>query len=58
MELYIVFQENDKEYLDVGIFVAVFVALCIIVIVILIKVSIIIINTWSWHQNKDYLHSI
>ncbi|XP_052075585.1 E3 ubiquitin-protein ligase ZNRF3-like isoform X1 [Mytilus californianus] len=29
--------ENDKEYLDVGIFVAVFVALCILVIVILIK---------------------
>ncbi|XP_063448610.1 E3 ubiquitin-protein ligase ZNRF3-like [Mytilus trossulus] len=30
-------KENDKEYLDVGIFVAVFVALCIVVIVILIK---------------------
>jgi predicted Na+-dependent transporter len=37
--LFIFYFQENKEYLDVGIFVAVFVVLCILVILIVIKVG-------------------
>jgi Tfp pilus assembly protein PilO len=50
--LFIFYFQENKEYLDVGIFVAVFVVLCILVILIVIKVGYLLFYRTKFCERK------
>jgi hypothetical protein len=52
--LFIFYFQENKEYLDVGIFVAVFVVLCILVILIVIKVGYLLFYRIKFCEKKKH----
>ena len=51
--LFIFYFQENKEYLDVGIFVAVFVVLCILVILVVIKVGCLLFYGIKFCEKKN-----